>query len=127
MNPVIGQCPICKETLEVTRLHCPNCDTTIEGHFVLGRLSQLSTEQLAFVETFVRCEGKINRVGEELGVSYPTVRSRLTDVIRALGYEVGQEEEPVGTISDEERKAILEQLAQGKITSEEAVKRLRGE
>jgi len=127
MNPVIGQCPICKETLEVTRLHCPNCDTTIEGHFVLGRLSQLSTEQFAFVETFVRCEGKINRVGEELGVSYPTVRSRLTDVIRALGYEVGQEEEPVGTISDEERKAILEQLAQGKITSEEAVKRLRGE
>ena len=127
MNPVIGQCPICKETLEVTRLHCPNCDTTLEGHFVLGRLSQLSAEQLAFVETFVRCEGKINRVGEELGVSYPTVRSRLTDVIRALGYEVGQEEEPVGTISDEERKAILEQLAQGKITSEEAVKRLRGE
>jgi len=127
MNPVIGQCPICKETLEVTRLHCPNCDTTIEGHFVLSRLSQLSTEQLAFVETFVRCEGKINRVGEELGVSYPTVRSRLTDVIRALGYEVGQEEEPVGTIPDEERKAILEQLAQGKITSEEAVKRLRGE
>ena len=127
MNPAIGQCPICKETLEVTRLHCPNCDTTIEGHFVLGRLSQLSTEQLAFVETFVRCEGKINRVGEELGVSYPTVRSRLTDVIRALGYEVGQEEEPVGTIPDEERKAILEQLAQGKITSEEAVKRLRGE
>jgi hypothetical protein len=94
---------------------------------VLGRLSQLSTEQLGFVETFVRCEGKINRVGEELGVSYPTVRSRLTDVIRALGYEVGQEEEPAGTIPDEERKAILEQLAQGKITSEEAVKRLRGD
>lgn len=126
MNSVIGQCPICKETLQVTRLHCPNCDTTIEGHFELGRLSQLSTEQLAFVETFVRCEGKINRVGEELGVSYPTVRSRLADVIHALGYEVGQEEEPAGTIPDEERKAILEQLAHGEITSEEAVKRLRG-
>ena len=126
MNSVIGQCPICKETLQVTRLHCPNCDTTIEGHFELGRLSQLTTEQLAFVETFVRCEGKINRVGEELGVSYPTVRSRLTDVIHALGYEVGQEEEPAVAIPDEERKAVLEQLAQGKITSEEAIKRLRG-
>jgi hypothetical protein len=126
MNSVIGQCPICKETLQVTRLHCPNCDTTIEGLFELGRLSQLSPEQLAFIETFVRCEGKINRVGEELGVSYPTVRSRLTDVIHALGYEVGQEEEPAGVIPDEERKAILEQLAQGEITSEEAVKRLRG-
>ena len=128
MNPVIGQCPICKETLEVTRLHCPNCDTTIEGHFVLSRLSQLSTEQLAFVETFVRCEGKINRVGEEMGISYPTVRGRLTDVIRALGYEVGDgEEESTGIVPDDVRKSILEQLAQGTITSEEAVKRLRGE
>ncbi len=128
MNQVIGQCPICKETLQVTRLYCPNCDTTLEGHFALGRFYQLTADQLAFIETFVRCEGKINRVGEEMGVSYPTVRGRLTDVIRALGYEVGEgEEEPSGTLPDDVRKSILEQLAQGKITSEEAVKRLRGE
>jgi hypothetical protein len=126
MNQIIGQCPICKETLQVTRLYCPNCDTTLEGHFALGRFHQLSADQLAFVETFVRCEGKINRVGEEMGVSYPTVRSRLTDVIRALGYEVG-EEESAGAVPDDVRKSILEELAQGKITSEEAVKRLRGE
>ena len=126
MNQVIGQCPICKETLEVTRLYCPSCDTTVEGHFALGRFYQLSPDQLAFIETLVRCEGKINRVGEELGISYPTVRSRLNDVVRALGYEVG-EEEPSGTLSDEDRKALLEQLAQGKVTSEEAIKRLRGE
>ena len=126
MNPIIGQCPVCKETLEVTRLYCSNCDTTVEGHFALGRFYQLSPEQVAFIETFIRCEGKINRVGEELGFSYPTVRSRLTEVIRALGYEVGEEEAPPA-MPDEERKAILEQLAQGKITSEEAVKQLRGE
>jgi hypothetical protein len=128
MNQIIGQCPICKETLQVTRLYCTNCDTTLEGHFSLGRFHQLSPDQLAFVETFVRCEGKINRVGEEMGVSYPTVRGRLTDVIRALGYEVGEgEEELSGAVPDDVRKSILEQLAQGKITSEEAVKRLRGE
>jgi len=126
MNPIIGQCPVCKETLQVTRLYCPNCDTTVEGHFALGRFYQLSPEQVAFIETFIRCEGKINRVGEELGFSYPTIRSRLTEVIRALGYEVGEEEAPL-TMPDEDRKAVLEQLAQGKITSEEAVKRLRGE
>jgi hypothetical protein len=126
MNQVIGQCPICKETLQVTRLYCPNCDTTLEGHFALGRFYQLAPDQLAFIETFVRCEGKINRVGEEMGISYPTVRSRLTDVIRALGYEIG-EEEPAGAVSDEVRRTILDQLAQGKITSEEAIKRLRGE
>ena len=128
MNQVIGQCPICKEILQVTRLYCPNCDTTLEGHFALGRFHQLTADQLGFIETFVRCEGKINRVGEEMGISYPTVRGRLTDVIRALGYEVGEgEEEPSGLVSDDVRKSILEQLAQGKLTSEEAVKRLRGE
>ena len=128
MNQIIGQCPICREALQVTRLYCPNCDTTLEGHFGLGRFDQLTPDQLTFIETFVRCEGKINRVGEEMGVSYPTVRSRLTDVIRALGYEVGDgEEEPADTVSDDVRKSILEQLAQGKLTSEEAVKQLRGE
>ncbi|MBP7592023.1 MAG: DUF2089 family protein, partial [Chloroflexi bacterium] len=69
MNPVIGQCPICNDTLTVTRLHCRTCDTTIEGHFTLGRLYELSAEQLNFVELFIRCEGKINRVEQELGMS----------------------------------------------------------
>ncbi|MHB1356883.1 MAG: DUF2089 family protein [Anaerolineae bacterium] len=120
-SPVIGRCPICNETLEVTKLHCHACDTTIEGHFGLGRFYLLSADQLAFVETFVRCEGKINKVEEEMGISYPTVRSRLNDVIRALGYEVREDAAP----STEQRKIILEQLANGKISSDEAIKLLR--
>jgi hypothetical protein len=108
----------------VTRLHCRNCDTTLEGYFELGRLYQLAPEQLSFVETFIRCEGKITRVEQELGISYPTVRSRLHDVIRALGYEVGEEEPPV---DEEKRQEILEELSQGRVTSEEAIKLLRGE
>lgn len=125
MNPVLGQCPVCHQQLEVARLYCRNCDTAIEGHFALGRFHQLSPEQLAFAETFIRCEGKINRVGEELGISYPTVRGRLNDLIRALGYEVGEEESVA--ITEEERRAVLDQLAGGLITPEQAIKRLRGE
>ncbi len=121
MNQLISQCPICNSSLEVTRLYCRNCDTTIEGHFVIGALNQITPDQLSFIITFVRNEGKINRVGEELGISYPTVRGRLHDVIRALGFEVGEEEE---TVSDEERRSILESLSQGQLTSEEALKRL---
>lgn len=120
-SPVIGRCPICNETLEVTRLRCHACDTTIEGHFGLGRFYLLSADQLAFVETFVRCEGKINKVEEELGISYPTVRSRLNEVIRSLGYEVREDTAP----STEQRKVILEQLASGQINSGEAIKLLR--
>lgn len=125
MNPVIGLCPICGEKLAVTRLHCRNCDTSVEGHFSLGRLYQLSYQQLQFVETFIRCEGKINRVEQEMGLSYPAVRARLTEVIRALGYEVGDEEASAG-VSEDERREILNQLSEGKIDANEAVKLLQG-
>lgn len=124
MYPLIGQCPVCHDDLVVTRLHCRTCDTTLEGHFELSSLSQLPPEQLSFIETFVRCEGKITRVEQELGISYPTVRSRLHDVIRALGYEVGEEEPPV---DEAKRRGILEKLGTGQLSSEEAIKLLRGE
>lgn len=124
MNSVIGQCPICNDTLHVTRLHCRNCDTSIEGHFSLGRLYQLSPEQLSFIETFIKCEGKINRVEQEMGMSYPAVRSRLTEVIEAMGYEVGPSEPEV---SEETRQAVLGDLSSGKLSAEEALAILRGQ
>ena len=121
MNPVIGRCPICHETLQVVRLYCRSCDTAIEGHFSLGRMYELTPEQLQFVETLLRCEGKLNRVQEEMHLSYPAVRARLNDVIRALGYEV--REEATGP-SLETRRAILQDLAEGKLSSEEALRQL---
>jgi len=106
--------------MEVTRLYCRNCDTAVEGHFSLGRFYQLNPEQLQFVETLVRCEGKLNRIQEELSLSYPAVRSRLSDAIRALGYEVREEASP----STEQRRTILQDLASGKLSSEEALRLL---
>jgi len=123
MFPVIGKCPVCGETMTVTRLHCRTCDSALEGQFSLGRFYRLGPQQLAFIETFIRCEGKLTRVQEELNISYPTARARLTEVIRALGYEVDEEAE---TISPAERKSILERLATGEITSEQAVELLKG-
>lgn len=122
MYEVIGNCPVCGDELTVTRLHCRSCDSAVEGHFNLGKLYRLSREQLHFVDTFIRCEGKITRVEKELGLSYPTVRSRLNDVIRALGYEVPAE----ATVSAERRKAILEQVQAGELGAEEAVGLLTG-
>lgn len=123
MYPVPGKCPVCGEAMEVTRVYCRNCDSAVEGHFSLGPFHRLSAEQLQFAETFIRCEGKITRVEEEMGLSYPTVRARLHALIRALGYTVGPES--VG-ISPEERRKVLEDLAQGKISSEDAIGLLQG-
>ncbi|MFL7839153.1 MAG: DUF2089 domain-containing protein [Candidatus Promineifilaceae bacterium] len=122
MRPVIGQCPICQDTLHVTSLHCRNCDTSIEGHFTLGRLYTLTPEQLEFVETFIRCEGKIKWVEKELNMSYPAVRARLSGVIEAMGYEVGLGDEK--SITSEDRQQILSDLGSGKLTAEEALEML---
>ena len=126
MHPILGTCPVCGETLEVTRLHCRSCDTTIDGHFNLGPFDRLSPEQLAFAELFIRREGKLSRMEADLGLSYPTLRARLNDLIRGMGYEVGQEEEAPYVVSDAERRTILDDLAAGRLSSDEAVKRLQG-
>ena len=121
MYPVPTECPVCHDDLLVTRLVCRNCGTGLEGRFTMGRLLQLTPEQLHFVEVFLRCEGKLNRVQEELGISYPTVRSRLVEVIRALGYQVGEEREA----DDERRQEILAQLARQEVSAEEAFRILQ--
>jgi hypothetical protein len=127
MNPIISQCPVCEDQLIVARMYCPSCATAIEGRFTLGPLFQLNQDQLDFVETFIRCEGKLNRVQDELGISYPTVRGRLEDVIHALGYEVDRSEQDSVVISEDERRAILADLAAGRISSSDAMRMLQGE
>jgi len=124
MYPVVGKCPVCGEPMIVARLYCRACNSALEGSFALGRFYQLSAEQLGFVETFIRCEGKLTRVQQELGMSYPTARARLTEVVRALGYEV---EDLASRLSTEERATILEQLSRGEITSQEALALLQAE
>ena len=111
------------------------CDTTIQGRFepgataafdeaklpVLQRFARLSPEQLALLETFVRCEGKLNRVQEEVGLSYPTLRSRLNEMLSTMGF-VPEEEQQDQQV---ERRQILDDLAAGKLNADEATKLLR--
>ena len=123
MRAIPSKCPLCSGEIAVTRLYCRDCDTTIEGRFVGGAFSQLTPEQLNFVEIFVRCEGKITRMEDEVGLSYPTIRNRLHEIIRALGYEPGGGDEP--GLTEEERQRILEDLDAGRITAEEAMSLLK--
>ena len=125
MNTLPTQCPLCDGEITVTRIYCRDCDTTIEGRFSGGPFSQLTPEQLNFVEIFVRCEGKITRMEDEINLSYPTIRNRLHEVIRALGFEPGKEDAP--EVDDKKRRAVLEDLDAGKISADDAMRLLRGE
>ncbi|OQX65665.1 MAG: hypothetical protein B5M51_00070 [Anaerolinea sp. 4484_236] len=125
MNPTLTQCPVCQDEMVITRLHCQSCDTTVEGRFFSGPFSSLSRQQMDFIEVFVRCEGKITRVEAELNLSYPTIRNRLHEVIRALGYEPGKEDS--FELDDEKRRTVLEDLDAGRISAEDAMRVLSGE
>lgn len=130
MNRLPTSCPICDGAIVVQSFHCRDCDATVSGHFapalgsefeeaqlpVLRRFARLSVEQLQLLESFVRCEGKLNRLQEEIGVSYPTLRSRLDDVIRDLGFTPRAEEASQRL----DRQQILQDLQEGKISAAEA-------
>ena len=125
MKPSLNKCPVCGDNLLVARYHCDTCDTVIEGRFENSAFPGLTAEQIEFVKTFVRCEGKINRMEGELNLSYPTIRNRLHETIRAMGYEPGKDES--SDVSEEKRHAVLEDLDAGKISAEDAMRMLRGE
>lgn len=129
MHPVPSRCPVCQEAMSVTRLHCPNCGTGVDGRFSLGAFDRLTPEQLAFAAAFIKNEGKLNRLERELDLSYPTLRSRLTELIEAMGYEVGQDEPAAPTPApppEDDRRRILGELAAGRLTADDAIKALRG-
>ena len=115
----------------VTRFYCPGSDVTVEGRFALAvPFAQLSQEQLYFVETFLRCEGKLSRMEGELSLSYPTLRIRLHEIIRALGYEPGKDEsgrEEAAPVTEERRRAVLNDLDAGRISFDEAMSMLQSE
>lgn len=123
MHHFPSACPVCGGELVVTSLQCRECETALQGRFTSGAFSQLNEEQLAFVELFVRNEGKITRMEADLNLSYPTIRNRLQEVIRALGYEPGEDE--FAGLSDEERKVILDDLERGAITYDEALRKIQ--
>ena len=122
--PLPQRCPLTGGEIIVTRFYSPTADISYEGRFTAPQppFAQLSPEQLRFVEIFVRNEGKLNRMEDELGLSYPTIRSRLHEVIRALGYEPGKDE-PAPPV---DRTAVLADLDAGKISFEDAMKLLEG-
>ena len=136
-HDVISTCPVCSGELAVTRLHCRSCGTTLEGEFSVGRFGRLTKEQLVLLESFLRSRGNLRDMERELGISYPTVRSRVEALVRALGFgprdgdESADDASASGAASDTKahaaaaRQEILERLARREIGAEEAATAIR--
>lgn len=123
--PVIHTCPVCKYSLHVQKLACGNCHTVIENDFSLSKFASLSKEQMDFVEVFVVKRGNIKGVEKELGISYPTVRSKLNDIVEQLGYEEEQDAKPSLEEDKKRKMGILDMLEKEEIDAQEALARLK--
>ena len=130
-HDVISTCPVCAGELAVTRLHCRSCGTTLEGEFSVGRFGRLTKEQLALLESFLRSRGNLRDMERELALSYPTIRSRVEALVRALGFgprdgdEASADDNPAASKAASSRQEILERLARREIGADEAAAAIR--
>ncbi len=125
MKKELARCPVCAEALVTTELSCPRCDLHVRGHFERGcRFCALEPDHQRMLEVFLSCGGVLRDMEKVLGISYPTVRSRVDAMLKALGYSPREEARAVEEMADR-RKAILDQLQAGEITPAEASARLR--
>jgi hypothetical protein len=130
-HDVISTCPVCASELAVTRLHCRSCGTTLEGDFSVGRFGRLNREQLTLLESFLRSRGNLREMERELGISYPTVRSRVEALVRALGFgaradaDDAEETPPEAPVTGRTREEILEAVARHEMSADEAATAIR--
>jgi hypothetical protein len=124
-HDVISTCPVCAGELGVTRLRCRSCGTTLEGDFTVGRFGRLDRDQLTLLESFLRSRGNLREMERELGISYPTVRSRVEALVRSLGFGPRSDEEDATTEAGQTRETILERLARREISAEDAAQAIR--
>jgi hypothetical protein len=130
-HDVISTCPVCSSELAVTRLHCRSCGTTLEGDFSVGRFGRLNREQLALLESFLRSRGNLREMERELGISYPTVRSRVEALVNALGFGPRAESEDPDdqaaepTQDGRSREDILQALARHEMSADDAAAAIR--
>ena len=94
-QPMPNKCPLCSGELEVTEIHCIQCDVQMHGQFTIAPYRNLDAEQVRFLETFLRCRGVIRDMEAALGISYPTVRARLDALLTSLGFDGGPFAEPL--------------------------------
>ena len=100
----------------VERVRIADKDLAIEGSFELPQLARLALEDQIFITAFVRSHGSIKEMERIFGVSYPTIKARLTRIAGSLEF--------VETDPAPSKDEILERLRRGEITAEDAIREM---
>jgi hypothetical protein len=76
--------------MRTVEMACRHCAVSIKGEFPMSRIGRLPVEHQRFVEMFILCGGNLKELAQQVGVSYPTIRTRLDRVIEALRGEIAK-------------------------------------
>jgi hypothetical protein len=113
-----GSCPTCHGSLSVSGLHCAECDTEVRGHFRHCEFCALDDAQHDLLRVFLAARGNTKELERHLGVSYPTARARLEDLLAALGITPRLADRQL------DRKQLLDAVARGEVDVDEAMTEL---
>ena len=116
------RCPACSGDLQITQLRCSQCDTEVNGRFERDRLVNLPEPYASVLEMFLRVRGNVKEMERKLGLSYPTIRSRLEEAFDAAGF--GRPDRD-GPSVKERRIQLLGQVSRGEITAAQAAEQLK--
>jgi hypothetical protein len=114
-----SNCPVCNERLALTRLSCPACDTELSGAFATCEFCVLSNEDRDVLRVFLASRGNMKELERHLGVSYPTARARFDALLAKIGID-----RPAPAATPTGRVELMEQVARGEMTVDEALSRL---
>jgi hypothetical protein len=121
MTPKLTQkCPYCSGPTAVTEIHCAPCGVSVQGKFETNEFAKLSGDELQFLRIFLQCEGRIKEMEAPLGLSYPTIRTRLGQL----------KEKVLGVPKSSSIKSTLADLESGNLdfdTALKAIKKIKGE
>ena len=132
MRKILERCPSCGSDLEIAELRCTRCETQIRARYHPCDFCRLSEEQSTFMRLFVASRGNLTELEKRLGVSYPTIRAKLDEVIERLGPVEGIAPMPEAPTPPQppppptrDRRALLEAVQRGELTPAEAARQIQ--
>ena len=116
-KPINNDCPYCQLPMVVTEMTCGHCRAAVRADFPMSRMAGMPVEHQRFIEMFVLAGGNLKEIAEQVGVSYPTIRSRLDKVIEALRAEIAK--------TQRVRGSVLDAVEPGKTTAADAARLIK--
>lgn len=108
----LSTCPHCHGKLKIKEYQCTSCNLILRGDFEESYFANLSKEQLEFIRTFIIVQGNIKEMEKRLNISYPTVKNRLSEIIKAFGHK---------DINNIDYTDVFNDLEEGFVSVEEAL------